>query len=401
MGEEKTPISRVIILVFDSLGVGALPDAAAYGDVGANTIANIAAAVGGLRLPALTKLGFGLITDIKGVPPVKAPLGCFGKMAERSHGKDTTVGLWEMMGLVTENPFPVFPAGFPAEVVAEFERRIGCPVLGNKAASGTEIIEELGAEHMATGSPIVYTSADSVWQIAAHEDVVPVPRLYEMCLTARNILTGSLGVDRVIARPFKGKQGHFVRTERRKDFGLAPTEKMVLDYAKEAGVKVWSVGKVWDVFSGRGITEAVKTKNNADAFTQTGLLLKEGEPGIVFTILGEFDTVWGHRNDVEGYAKGLLEADSMLETLLGEMRQTDVLIITADHGCDPTMPGTDHTREYVPLMVYGKGIRRGVSLGERSSFSDVGKTISDLMGFKVPVAGNSFYNDIRYIEQEA
>ncbi len=394
-------INRVILLIFDSLGVGALPDAAAYGDAGANTIVNIAVAVGGLRLPTLTGLGLGAVADIKGVPPVKSPLGCYGKMAERSHGKDTTVGLWEMMGLITENPFPVFPAGFPADVVAEFERRIGCPVLGNKAASGTEIIEELGKEHMATGYPIVYTSADSVWQIAAHEDTVPVPRLYEMCLTARNILTGSLGVDRVIARPFKGKPGDFVRTERRKDFGLAPSAKMMLDYAEEAGVKVWSVGKVWDVFSGRGITKAVKTKNNADAFAKTGRLLKEGKTGIIFTILGEFDTVWGHRNDVKGYVKGLLEADKMLEILLGTMSQSDVLVITADHGCDPTTPGTDHTREFVPLLVYGKGIKRGVSLGERSSFSDVGKTISDLLGFKAPIAGISFYKDITIIEQEA
>ncbi len=394
-------IERVIILVFDSLGVGALPDAEAYGDAGANTIANIAAAVGGLRLPTLTKLGFGGITSVKGVPPVKRPLACYGKMAELSHGKDTTVGLWEMMGLVTKNPFPVFPAGFPAEVVTEFERRIGCPVLGNKAASGTEIIEELGEKHMATGFPIVYTSADSVWQIAAHEDVVPVPKLYEMCLTARRILTGSLGVDRVIARPFTGEPGRFVRTDRRKDFGLAPTEKMALDYAKEAGVKVWSVGKVWDVFSGRGIAEAIKTKDNAEGFAKTGTLIKEGKPGIVFTILGEFDTVWGHRNDIKGYAKGLLEADKMLDILIGGLLSTDVVIITADHGCDPTMPGTDHTREYTPLLAYGKALRQGVNLGERPSFADAGKTISDLLGFKAPVTGNSFAKDIIKIEQEA
>lgn len=396
-----SPISRVIILVFDSLGVGALPDADAYGDAGANTIANVALAVGGLRLPMLERLGLGSITGIKGVPPAEKPLGCYGKMAERSHGKDTTVGLWEMMGVVTENPYPVFPDGFPGEVIAEFEREIGCAVLGNKAASGTEIIDELGAKHLETGYPIVYTSADSVWQIAAHEDIVPVPQLYEMCLKARNILKDSLGVDRVIARPFKGTPGHFVRTERRKDFGLAPTDKMVLDYAAASGVKVWSVGKVWDVFSGRGIAEAVKTKNNAEGFAETGLLIKEGKPGIVFTILGDFDTLWGHRNDLNGYAKGLLEADKTLEGLISELRDYDVLIITADHGCDPTLTGTDHTREYTPLLVYGKALKKGVYLGERESLADVGKTIAKLLGFEAPVSGNSFADDILNIELEA
>jgi phosphopentomutase len=393
-------INRVIVLVFDSLGVGALPDAADYGDAGANTVANIAAAVGGLRLPTLERLGLGNITNIKGVPPAKTPQACYGKMAELSHGKDTTVGLWEMMGVVTKNPFPVFPDGFPAEVVAEFEREIGRPVLGNKAASGTEIIEELGAEHMATGSPIVYTSADSVWQIAAHEDVIPIPALYDMCLAARKILTGSLGVDRVIARPFTGAPGHFIRTANRKDFGLAPADRMLLDYAADAGVKVRTVGKVWDVFSGRGIAESVRTKDNADGFAKTRTLLEEEEPGLVLTILGDFDSLWGHRNDAEGYAKGLLEADSMLEDLLGALRDSDILIITADHGCDPTLPGTDHTREYAPLLTTGKSLKKGVFLGKRASFSDVGLTIAEIIGFEAPIPGSSYAEDILNIEQE-
>lgn len=387
-------IDRVIILIFDSLGVGELPDAVAYGDVGANTLGNLAAAVGGLKLPALKGLGLGNIIDIQGVPPVANPKACYGKMTEKSHGKDTTVGLWEMMGLITENPFPVFPGGFPPEVIGAFEGEIGCRILGNKAASGTDIIKELGKEHMATGYPIVYTSADSVFQIAAHEDVVPTDRLYEMCMAARGILQGTLGVDRVIARPFKGKPGAFVRTERRKDFGLPPTGRMVLDYAAAAGISVSAVGKVWDVFSGRGIKESIKTKNNKDAFKATSDLIKEGKPGIIFTILGDFDTLWGHRDDINGYAKGLLEADTMLGKLLKVMTERDVLLIAADHGCDPTLPGTDHTREYVPLLASGKALKTGASLGVRTTFADAGRTVADLLGFAAPVAGRSFAKDI-------
>jgi phosphopentomutase len=387
-------IDRVIILIFDSLGIGELPDAEAYGDAGANTLANLAAAVGGMRLPVLAELGLGNIADIPGVAPAAEPLACYGKMAEKSHGKDTTVGLWEMMGLITVNPFPVFPGGFPPDVIGAFEHEIGCPIIGNKAASGTEIIEELGPEHMRTGRPIVYTSADSVFQIAAHEDVVPTEKLYDMCMAARGILKGSLGVDRVIARPFTGRPGSFVRTEKRKDFGLPPTGKMVLDYAAEAGVRVVSIGKVWDVFSGRGIKETVKTKNNKEAFAKTTERIREGKPGIVFTILGDFDTLWGHRDDIDGYAKGLLEADSSLKRLLKALKESDVLLIAADHGCDPTFPGTDHTREYVPLLMFGEGLKNGVNVGVRMTFADAGRTVAEILGFPAPVSGISFAKDI-------
>ena len=397
-----TAIKRIFILVFDSLGVGALPDAAAYGDAGANTLGHVAEAAGGLALPTLQSLGIGNIIDIEGVPPADKPLGGYGRLTEISHGKDTTVGLWEMMGVVTATPFPVFPQGFPPDVVDRFVAATRCGgVLGNKAASGTDIIDELGAEHMRTGRPIVYTSGDSVWQIAAHESVVPVERLYEMCLAARGILTGALGVDRVIARPFIGQAGSFVRTERRKDFGLAPDAKMTLDYAATAGVDVIGIGKVSDVFSGRGITKSVKTKDNGAALAETTRLAERGGRGIVFTILGDFDTLWGHRNDVAGYSKGLVEADKKLGRLLAALTNDDVLMIVADHGCDPTLPGTDHTREYVPLLVYGKSLKSGVALGTRTSMSDVGKTVADLLGFGAPVPGISFSNDILESQRSA
>jgi phosphopentomutase len=387
-------INRVFILVFDSLGVGALPDADRYGDAGANTLGHVAAA-GGLRMPVLENLGLGNIIEIEGVPPAAEPLASYGRLTEISHGKDTTVGLWEMMGVVTTAPFPVFPEGFPPAVIERFVKETGCDgILGNKAASGTEIIKELGEEHLTTGKPIVYTSADSVWQIAAHEDVVPIDQLYGMCVTAREILTGELGVDRVIARPFTGRPGAFIRTERRRDFGLAPAEKMTLDYASAAGINVHGVGKARDVFSGRGFADSVKTKNNAAGMAETVQLARSNAQGIIFTILGDFDTLWGHRNDVDGYSKGLVEADNDLKRLLEALNDRDALFIVADHGCDPTMPGTDHTREYVPLLVYGKGLRPGVKLGDRTSMSDVGKTVAALLGFAAPVPGISFAADI-------
>lgn len=388
------PVDRVIILVFDSLGVGELPDASAYGDAGSNTLANIAGTVAGLTLPTLQKLGIGNIIDIEGIQAADRPLASFGKMVEISHGKDTTVGLWEMMGLVTKTAFPVFPKGFPRTVIDRFEKECGCRILGNVAASGTEIIDELGEEHMRTRCPIVYTSADSVFQIAAHEEVIPVKRLYELCLIARHILTGELGVDRVIARPFIGEPGNFIRTEHRKDFGLPPKGKMALDYAAEAGLNVFAVGKVWDVFSGRGITKAVKTKNNEEGFARTTELIKQGAPGVILTILGDFDTIWGHRNDVKGYAKGLVEADKRLGELIRFMQIDDILFIVADHGCDPTRPGTDHTREYVPLLIFGDIVKPGIFLGTRTSMCDLGKTIADVLDFDADIQGISFAKDI-------
>lgn len=386
-------INRVIILVFDSLGVGELPDAADYGDIGANTLENIARSSGGLAMPVMQKLGLGNIISIEGIQPAVSPSAAFGKLVEISHGKDTTVGLWEMMGLPTTYPFPVFPKGFPPGVVEKFTRAIGCGIIGNKAASGTDIVDELGEEHIRTGQPIVYTSADSVFQIAAHEDIVPVEKLYEYCLAARGILTGELGVDRVIARPFKGVPGAFERTERRKDFGLPPQGKMVLDYAAEAGLPVIGVGKVKDVFSGRGISGYVKTKDNAAGFAETAKLIEKGGNGVIMTILGDFDTLWGHRNDVSGYAKGLVEADRLLGKVIAGLQPDDCLFIVADHGCDPTMPGTDHSREYVPVLVYGHMIRP-VDLGIRTSMSDIGKTVADVLGIKADIQGISFAKDI-------
>jgi phosphopentomutase len=386
-------VNRVIILVFDSLGVGALPDAADYGDTGANTLGNIARQAGGLSLPEFERLGLGNIIPIDGVLPADKPAAAFGKLTEVSHGKDTTVGLWEMMGIQTKYAFPVFPKGFPPAVVEKFTGQIGCGILGNKAASGTDIIEELGEEHLRTGMPIVYTSADSVFQIAAHEDVVPIDKLYEYCLAARNILTGELGVDRVIARPFKGAPGNFERTERRKDFGLPPQGKMVLDFAAEAGLPVIGIGKVRDVFSGRGISGSVKTKDNADGFRETENHVKEGGRGIIFTILGDFDTLWGHRNDTKGYAKGLVEADRLLGKVVSAMQPDDVLFIVADHGCDPTMPGTDHSREYVPALIVGSQVNP-IAIGVRSSMSDIGKTVADMLRINAEVPGISFAKDI-------
>lgn len=394
MTEGHDLVTRVIILVFDSLGIGALPDAADYGDAETNTLANLAHAVGGLELPVLQSLGLGNLTAVDGLPPAGKPLGAFGKAAEISHGKDTTVGLWEMMGVITENPFPTFPQGFPASLIRDFEKEIGREVIGNVAASGTEIIDELGDEHIRTGRPIVYTSADSVFQIATHENVIPVAELYDMCLAARRILTGALGVDRVIARPFIGEPGRFVRTDRRKDFGLPPAGKMTLDYAAEAGVSVESIGKVWDVFSGRGITESVYTKGNAEVFKAINRTIAIGEPGIVFAILGDFDTLWGHRNDISGYSKGLVEADKGLGNLIRNLKKSDILFVVADHGCDPTSPGTDHTREYIPVIVTGEPIKEAINLGIRTSMCDIGKSIADVLRFKADVPGISFAEDI-------
>lgn len=391
-------IDRVVILVFDSMGVGAQADAAEYGDAGANTLANIARESGGLDMPVMETLGLGNIIPIDGIRPAITPHAAFGKLTEISHGKDTTVGLWEMMGHPTKFAFPVFPEGFPPSVVQKFTEQIGCGIIGNKAASGTDIVEELGDEHVRTGKPIVYTSADSVFQIAAHEDIVPVDTLYEYCLAARGILTGELGVDRVIARPFKGKAGAYTRTENRKDFGLPPQGKMLLDYAAEAGLPVIGVGKVRDVFSGRGISDYVKTKNNAQGFEETGRIVRGGDTGIVMTILGDFDTLWGHRNDVDGYAKGLVEADRLLGKVIADLKEGDVLFIVADHGCDPTMPGTDHSREYVPVLAFGSQVKP-VDVGTRTSMSDIGKTVAEVLRIEADIPGISFAKDILLREQ--
>lgn len=383
-------ISRVIIIVLDSVGVGALPDAGDYGDEGSNTLVNTARAVGGLDMPGFQRLGLGNIVAVEGVPPAALPDAAFGKMAERSAGKDTTVGHWEMMGVVTERPFPTYPRGFPPEIVNRFEAAAGTKIIGNRPASGTEIIEELGPEHMRTGHPIIYTSADSVFQIAAHKDVVPVDRLYELCIIARSILTREHAVGRVIARPFTGEPGRFVRTNERKDYSLPPPGKTVLDYAADAGVGTYGVGKIADIFTGRGVAESIKTASNAESMDATVRLLEYVERGVVFVVLTDFDTLWGHRNDAAGYAAELERVDGRLPELFGLTQPGDIVVLTADHGCDPTTPSTDHSREYVPLLVAGPEARPGVDLGTRKTFADLGKSAADMLGFAAPVPGESF-----------
>lgn len=392
-------MQRAIVIVFDSLGVGALPDAARFGDVGSNTLANTAQAVGGLSLPNLAKLGLGNIIPVKGVRPASQPLGNYGKMAELSQGKDTTVGHWELMGVVKKEPFPVYPHGFPPEIIKLFSQKIGRPVLGNKPASGTAIIAELGEEHLKTGYPIVYTSADSVFQIAAHQDVVPLTQLYRWCKIARQILSGPYSVARVIARPFVGRPGQFKRTHWRKDFSLPPPGKTVLDFAQEQGVKLLAAGKISEIFAGQGITATVHTKSNKDTFKQVLDYMKQTEQekqkSIIFANLVDFDTLWGHRNDPAGYALGLEEADRELSNVFNLLNQADLLIITADHGCDPTTPSTDHSREYVPVIVYSPSLKKGVNLGVRESFADVGQTLAAALGVKVEnLAGKSFFQQL-------
>jgi len=387
-------MKRIILLVFDGLGIGALPDAAKYGDEGSNTLGNIAAATEGFSLPNLEKIGLANIEGVKGLKKRENFAGCCGRMMEKSAGKDTTTGHWEISGIILDKPFPVYPNGFPQEIIQEFEKRIKTRVLGNIAASGTEIIKQLGQQHVMTGYPIVYTSADSVFQIAAHEDVIPVGRLYEMCLIAREILKGDHAVGRVIARPFTGSEGSFVRTERRKDFSLKPVKKTVLDYASENGYEVKAVGKIEDIFSGKGITESVHTHGNQNAVDQTLRFMNDEFEGIIFTNLVDFDMLYGHRNDIEGYARALKEMDERIPDILKALKNEDILIITADHGCDPTTKSTDHSREYVPLLVYGEGVKSGVNLGTRSSFSDIGKTAAEYLGISADIEGTSFLGEI-------
>ncbi|HEY4362576.1 MAG TPA: phosphopentomutase [Bryobacteraceae bacterium] len=378
---------RVIWIVLDSVGIGAMPDAEAYGDKGSDTLGNIAKERV-LRLPNLCRLGLANIKPLTGLAAVEAPIGAFGKAALASPGKDTTTGHWEMVGIHLEKPFPLFPNGFPPEVMDEFERRVGRTSLGNKAASGTEIIAELGADHMRTGSPIVYTSADSVFQIAAHEEVIPLFELYKMCETAREILRGKYEVGRVIARPFIGEPGHFTRTPNRHDYAVPPPKGMLLDQLAAHGVEVSSIGKIFDVFLGRGIGESEKTKSNADGMAKTLEMMETIESGLIYVNLVDFDQLYGHRNDVEGYARALEEVDAWLPLFESKLRDDDLAILTADHGCDPTTPSTDHSREYVPVLTYGKRAR-AVPLGVRATLSDLGQTVAENFGVKI-VKGESF-----------
>ncbi len=387
---KKAEFSRAIIIVLDSVGVGELLDAGKYGDKDSNTLANTAKAVGELNLPNFQKLGLGNIIEIEGVPSSEDPLASYGKMAEKSAGKDTTTGHWELMGIYLSKPFPVYPDGFPQKIIDEFERKIDRKILWNKPASGTEIIKKLGEEHIKTGCPIVYTSQDSVFQIAAHKNSIPLDELYRMCEVARDILKGEHNVCRVIARPFVGESGNFTRTAERRDYSVKPPARTVLDYAINSGLKVFAVGKINEIFANQGITESVHTKNNMDGIDKTLYFMKRLDKGIIFTNLVDFDMLWGHRNDVFGYAKGLEEVDKRVPEIIESLREDDVLVFTADHGCDPTTESTDHSREYVPLLIYGERIKKGVNLGIRKSFSDLGKTISELLSFPVSVKGESF-----------
>ena len=390
----KGNIDRVIWIVLDSVGMGEMPDSKEYGDVNVNTIGNVSKAIGGLKVPNMEALGLGNIDGIAGLNKVEAPKGCYARFAEASRGKDTTTGHWEMGGVISNVPFPTYPDGFPKEVIDQFIKAVGRDILGNKPASGTEILDELGDEHMKTGKPIVYTSADSVFQIAAHEDIIPLQELYSMCEKARRILVDKHAVARVIARPFIGKPGAFTRTPNRRDFSLVPPYDTALDKLKKSDFHVMAVGKIEDIFSGKGITEAVHTKDNMDGVDKTLEYMKEAKNGLIFTNLVDFDMKWGHRNDYKAYGKGLEEFDARLPEILSAMKDTDIMFITADHGCDPTTPGTDHTREYVPFIAYGKPLKSGVNLGTRLTFSDMGQTLTDIFETEKIKNGHSFFNEI-------
>mgnify|MGYP005808791379 CR=1 FL=1 len=385
---------RVFWLVMDSVGTGEMPDAARYGDEGSNTLRSVSRSPF-FQIPYLLRLGLANIDQCGWGQPAADPQACFGRLGECSPGKDTTTGHWEMAGVITKTPFPTFTdTGFPPEVMHRLEEETGLGFLGNIAASGTEIIQRLGDEHLKTGYPIVYTSADSVFQIAAHESLFPPEKLYALCETARNILTGPYGVARVIARPFTGTYGNYVRTKNRRDFSLPPTGVTVLDLCADAGLTVASVGKIEDIFAQRGITRRDHATNNSQAIEGTLRFLQEDFPGLIFTNLVDFDMVYGHRNDPVGYARALEAFDAALPNIMAAMKKEDVLFLTADHGCDPTTASTDHSREYVPLLIYGNEIRSNVDLGIRSTFADLGKTICEGLGLKNSLPGESFWKDI-------
>lgn len=385
---------RATIIILDGLGVGALPDADQYGDRDTNTLAHICEAVGGLALPHLTAMGLGNLGHFSGIPPVAAPSACHGRMGEISAGKDSTAGHWELMGLVTETPFPTYPRGFPRTLMAAFEDAIGTKTLGNVAASGTDIIQQLGDRHLETGCPIVYTSVDSVFQVAAHEAVIPVGRLYAICKTAREILVPPHGVCRVIARPFTGTSGRYRRTAARHDFTLSPPGKTLLNLMKDAGYSVIGVGKIGDLFAGSGLTRSVPTQDNGQSVDRTLEAMGNLTTGMVMTNLVDFDMHYGHRNDPRGYGEALAAFDRRIPELLGKQHPSDLLVITADHGCDPTTKGTDHTREFVPLLVCGKPLRTGTDVGKRKSMADLGSTLYDYFGLRGNLRGESFWNQI-------
>jgi phosphopentomutase len=395
MTEAPKHFDRIIWIVLDSVGIGELPDAADYGDLGRDTLGHIARARP-LHIPNLVRLGLADIKPLEHLTPAADALGSYGKGATRSPGKDTTTGHWEMAGIWLEQAFPVYPQGFPKLLVEEFERQIGRRTLGNKPASGTEILKELGREQVRTGFPIVYTSGDSVFQIAAHEDVIPVRELYRMCEIARKLLDGPNRVGRVIARPFTGATGDFQRTERRHDYAVEPPRPMLLDVLKEKRVPVFGVGKIHDIYNGRGVDDYVTTKNNADGMAKLHEALAVRQKGLIFVNLVDFDMLYGHRKDVEGFARSLEEFDTLLGPLLDELRPTDLLLLTADHGCDPdpVNPTTDHSREYVPIVAYSPGEARGSNLGIRETLADMGQTVAENFGTQIP-RGSSFLAALR------
>jgi phosphopentomutase len=387
-------INRVILIVLDSVGCGDAPDAALYGDEDSNTLRNIGQAVDGLHLPNLANLGLGNLTNIKGVPPTDNAQGVFGRLTEVSAGKDTTTGHWELGGLILDHPFPVFPSGFPTAIMAEYEKRIGRETLGNYPTSGTEIIKELGGEHVRTGKPIVYTSADSVFQVAAHEEIIPIEELYRICQIARDLLTGEHAVGRVIARPFVGQLGEFTRTERRKDYSLEPPADTIMDVIKAAGMDLMGVGKIEDIFAHRGLTMINHTGNNIAGVNALLKFLSMDKEGLIFANLVDFDALYGHRNNPQGYADALESFDQRLPEIIRSLKSGDVLFLTADHGNDPTTFSTDHSRERVPILVTGENINRNINLGTRDTFADVAATIADLLDLSWCGQGNSFADEI-------
>lgn len=385
---ERGRFERVVLIVMDSVGIGEMPDAEEYGDSGSDTLGHVLASRP-LEMPNFARLGLGNIRPLSGLPPVERPLAAHGKAAIASAGKDTTTGHWEMAGVLTRVAFPTYPEGFPPRIIEAFEQAIGKTVIGNKAASGTEIIKELGEAHVRTGSPIVYTSADSVFQVAAHESVIPVEELYRICEVAREILRGGDEVGRVIARPFTGDPGAFTRTHRRKDFAVDPPEETLLDAVRSAGHDVVAIGKIGSIFCHRGTTSEVLAKDNSELIDRTVEAMHEETRGLVFTNLVDFDMLFGHRNDVEGYARALEELDARLPDIHEACRPGDLVILTADHGCDPTTPSTDHSREYVPILAFGPGVHEGRPIGTRESMADIGRTIADNFGLDL-AAGRSF-----------
>ena len=387
-------MSRVIWMVIDSVGIGALPDSQKFGDVNVDTLGNIVRSCKGIKIPNMIKLGLANIEGVDSLENIESPIGCYGRCSEVSKGKDTTTGHWEMTGVLVETPFKTFENGFPKDIIEEFERRSNRKVIGNKPASGTAILDELGEQHMNTGEVIVYTSADSVFQIAAHEEIVSLDELYKMCEIAREIMMGDNAVARIIARPFIGKPGAFERTSNRRDYSLSPFEDTVLDNIKKSNLDVIGIGKIEDIFNKQGITEAIHTHDNMDGVDQTINYMKKETKGLIFTNLVDFDSKYGHRRDVEGYKNALEEFDARIPEILENMNDDDVLIINSDHGNDPTYKGTDHTREYIPVLVYGKNLKSGLNLGTRNSFADIGATVADILNVEMPKHGQSFKKEI-------